>query len=419
MKLYQEPDRPSDSISYIRKQLCGGDYPDLEEIKAMRLEIANLMAEKQKTEVELTVVLAEAEESESPSENVGELALKFEALLENPDAKCLLKDYLTKEIFENLKTLKTEMGGSLMDNIQCGLTESEHSVGVFASDQGAYMTFEALFRPILEDLHEIDTEGEETVNQPALDWGEIEEIIDVDPEGGIVESHAITLGRALKDVPFMPKITHDAMQEVVSTIRKALEKISDEEFSGKFYVLSDTESEQKEKWIKEGVLFKGPDDKFLEAAGTYRYWPSGRALFLNEKKNIRVWVNEEEHLQVTSFNEGGNLHETYDRLIKFMDLIPDLEFAQDSRWGFLAHNLKNIGNTMRVSVNMKIPLLMLQENVSKLDSLVETHGVVVEELEHGVTAVTNKKRFGITEFDTVKGMQTGISEIIAAEKCLK
>lgn len=417
MKLYQEQDRPADAISYIRKQLCDGEYPDLEEIKAMRTEIANLTAEKEKVDVDLAVALTNTAD-ETPSANDGELTLKFEAFSENANAKSLLKEYLTKEAFGNLKALTTEMGGSLMDNIQCGLTEPEHAIGVFASDEGAYKTFEALFAPILEDLHEIDTEGEETVNQPDLDWGDVEEIIDVDPEGSMVDSHAITVGRALKGVSFMPTITNESMQEVASTIRKALEKIVDEEFAGKFYELTEIEAEQKEKWIKEGVLFSAPDDKFLKAAGTYRYWPAGRGFFLNEKKNIRVWVNEEEHLQIASFNEGGNLRETYDRLIKFMDLLSDLEFARESRWGFLAHNLKNIGNTMRVAVNMKIPQLMLEENVSKLDALVEAHGVTVEEKEDGVTELTNKKRFGVTEFETVKAIQTGIADFISSEKCL-
>lgn len=416
VKLYQEPDRPTDAIAYIRKQLCDGDYPDLEEIKAMRAEIASVLAEKQKEEVELIVTLTNLPD-EQPG-GAGDMTMKFEELIANPEANSLLKKFLKQGTFENLKALSTEMSGTLMDNIQCGLKELEHGIGVFASDQKAYSTFETLFTPILEAIHEIDTEAEETLNQPAMDWGEVEEITELDADGTIVDSNAITIGRALKDVCFMPTITDEAMQEVVSIIRKNLEKIDDEEFVGKFYNLSEIEAEQKEKWIKDGILFKEPDDKYLKAAGTYRYWPAGRGLFLNEKKNIRVWVNEEEHLQVTSFNEGGNLHQTYERLFKFMELLSDLEFARDSRWGFLAHNLENIGNTMRVIVRVKIPQLKQQDNGKKFDSLIEDNEIVAEDLENGVIGLSNKKRFGITEFDTVKGIQTGIQEIIAAEKCL-
>lgn len=414
VKLYQEPDRPKDAIAFIRKQLCDGDYPDPEEIKAMRDEIASLIAEKQKADVELVVALTNLPD-EKPSGDGG-MATKFEALIANPDAKSMLKDFLTKEAFGTLNALTTEKGGTLNDNIQCGLTEPEHGVGVFASDQSAYKTFEPLFTPILEAIHEVDSE--EPLNQPEVEWGEFEEIKDLDPEGIIVDSNSITLGRALKDVRFMPIITDEEMQEAVSLIRKNLEKIVDDEFVGKFYNLSEMETEQKEEWIKEGILFKGPDDKYLKAAGTYRYWPAGRGLFLNEKKNIRVWVNEEEHLQITSFNEGGNLGGTYERLYKFMELLSELEFARDSRWGHLAHNLKNIGNTLRVTVNVKIPLLKHEDNVKQFDSLVESHEIIAEDLENGVVALSNKKRFGITEFETVKGIQAGLVEIIAAEKCL-
>jgi len=35
-------------------------------------------------------------------------------------------------------------------------------------------------------------------------------------------------------------------------------------------------------------------DRFLEACGLTRHWPSGRGIFHNDKKTFLVWVNEED-----------------------------------------------------------------------------------------------------------------------------
>lgn len=40
--------------------------------------------------------------------------------LQESDSKSLLKKYLTKEIFDNLKTKKTSFGSTLLDVIQSG-----------------------------------------------------------------------------------------------------------------------------------------------------------------------------------------------------------------------------------------------------------------------------------------------------------
>lgn len=415
MKLYQEEERPEDAIGFIRSQL-GKDVADPKEVAALKAEIAKLLAEKEKTAMELNI--AESLVKKTPSETEAALTLKFTALDADESGNSLLKEYLTEQLFERLKELRTEHRGTLLDNIQSGLAHFDSEIGIFASDQDAYKVFGKLFGPVLEDLHEAEGEGDDQVTQPEVDWGGEEDLSDLDPEGLFIKSIAVTVGRALDGVPFMPVIKPEQIKEAGDKIREQLMAITDDDLKGQIHDLIEVGDEQKAKWIEEGILFPNPDDKFLESAGTYRMWPLARALYLNEKNNIRAWINEEEHLQVTSYDNGGNLKEVFERLTKLMEALSELKFARDPRWGFLAHNLKNIGNTMRIKVKAHIPQLSLPENAEKLETFSEANGIAYKDLGAGLYELTSKKRFGLTEIDTAKSFQKGISELITAEKCL-
>eukprot|EP01083_Nonionella_stella_P159741 521491_1 len=57
--------------------------------------------------------------------------------LENSDAKSMLKKYLTKEIFEALKDVKTKQGCDLESCIKSGIDNPDSGIGVYASDSDA------------------------------------------------------------------------------------------------------------------------------------------------------------------------------------------------------------------------------------------------------------------------------------------
>lgn len=416
MKLYQETDRPEDALLYIIEYLSEG-ASETGATRELKEELEKLKLEKEQAEKELINVQSQVKKTASETDSV--LTTLFTSLDDDDTATCLLKEYLTDKVFEKLKSLRTDLRGSLLDNIQCGLTHFDAEIGVFASDQYAYETFSLLFNPLLEDVHEAEGDFEkEAVTQPEEDWGNSEELDDLDSEGLFIKSICVTVGRSVNNVAFMPIIKFEELNETAEKLRKVFTDITDEDFAGTYYDLVDMEEEQRSKWVEKGILFPNPDDKYLKAAETYRLWPLGRGLFLNEKKNFRAWINEQEHLQIASFEEGGNIRNVYQRLVKAFELIEGVEFARHKRWGFLAHNLKNIGNTMRITVKAKMPQLSLPENSDKLKTFSEKNHISVKDLGLGLMELTNKKRLGITEIDTAKNFQQGIAELITAEKCL-
>ncbi|KAG8225816.1 hypothetical protein J437_LFUL005623 [Ladona fulva] len=57
--------------------------------------------------------------------------------LESSDSKSLLKKYLTKEVFDALKTKKTSFGSTLLDCIQSGEDNRQIGLGYVNSDLSA------------------------------------------------------------------------------------------------------------------------------------------------------------------------------------------------------------------------------------------------------------------------------------------
>jgi len=96
------------------------------------------------------------------------------AKLAESDSKSLLKKYLTKEIFDQLKTRKTSFGSTLLDVIQSGL----ESVGIYAPDAEAYTVFAELFDPIIDDYH---GGFKKTDKHPPKDFGDVDYFGNLDP----------------------------------------------------------------------------------------------------------------------------------------------------------------------------------------------------------------------------------------------
>lgn len=412
MKLYQEEKKPADPVIFIRQHL-GDDCPadkiiELEErVKGLQKEQNVLTTERE---------VAQGQIKRSPSAELRLLTKGIEKLFEEDDPdnedRSLLQKFLTEELFETLKDLRTRFQATLYDQIQSGLANFEQEIGIFASDPHAYEVFRDLFTPVLETLHYSPN------SQPSMDLGDTKDIEDLDPEELFIKSIKISIHRSLENIPFMPIISLDQIQLVEKKITETLSKTEDADFKGKYYPLIDIEEEQLKKWIEEEITFGPPENEDLKNAQTYRMWSKCRGIYLNEKKDFRVWINAEEHMNMIILEEGGNLKLAYEKFIKAIDFLGDLKFARDAHWGFLTHNLKNIGTAMEVSVEIRLPKLGLRENETKVATLCDGSGIIADRLDgRGLYKLYNLKKVGMTEIDLVKNFQKGVKDFIIAEKC--
>merc|ERR1711874_462801 len=206
----------------------------------------------------------------------------FAKLQAADNCKSLLKKYLTREVLDKTKDLKTSFGSTLLDVVQSGMENLDSGVGVYAPDAESYTLFHDLFDPIIEDYHTGFKSGDK---HPARDFGDVETLGNLDPEGQFIISTRVRCGRSMEG-----------------------------DLKGTFYPLTGMTKEVQQQLIDDHFLFK-EGDRFLQAANACRFWPHGRGIYHNVEKTFLVWCNEEDHLRIISMQMGGDLGEVYRRLV--------------------------------------------------------------------------------------------------------
>lgn len=99
-------------------------------------------------------------------------------------------------------------------------------------------------------------------------------------------------------------------------------------------------------------------------------------------------------------------------------LSKDIVLCRDERLGFVTMSPVNLGNTIGVSVRVKLDKLAEKQN--KIDELADKFQLKITKLDDGgvVYDVSSKKRLGVTEFETVKDFGDGIVALVEAEQSL-
>ncbi|KAL3068084.1 hypothetical protein niasHT_026943 [Heterodera trifolii] len=355
-----------------------------------------------------------------PQEVIDKIEAGYKKLQAAADCKSLLKKYLTKDVVDACKDKRTKLGATFLDVIQSGVANLDSGVGVYAPDAEAYTLFKPLFDPIINDYH--GGFGPSS-KQPATDLGEgkTQLLTDLDPEGKFINSTRVRCGRSLQGYPFNPCLTKENYVEMESKVKAVFEQLkSDAELGGTYYPLQGMTKDVQNQLIADHFLFK-EGDRFLQEANACRYWPTGRGIFHNAKKSFLVWVNEEDHLRIISMQNGGNVGQVLERLIKGVKAIESkVPFSRDDRLGWLTFCPTNLGTTVRASVHIRLPKISAKPDFKSIcDGLkLQIRGIHGEHSESagGVYDISNKARLGLTEFEAVKQMYDGVKHLIELEK---
>lgn len=343
----------------------------------------------------------------------------YAKLQASKDCHSLLKKHLTKQVVDQLKDKKTKLGATLLDVIQSGVANLDSGVGVYAPDAEAYTLFKPLFDPIIQEYHNGFGPSQK---QPATDLGEGKTHLlpDLDPEGKYINSTRVRCGRSLQGYPFNPCLTEANYTEMEKKVKGVFEQLTDSELAGTYYPLKGMTKEVQTQLIADHFLFK-EGDRFLQAANACRYWPTGRGIYHNKNKTFLVWANEEDHLRIISMQNGGNVGQVLERLIKGVKAIESkVPFSRDDRLGWLTFCPSNLGTTVRASVHVKLPKTSARPDFQKIcdEYKLQIRGIHGEHSESagGVYDISNKARLGLTEFEAVKQMYDGVKHLIELEK---
>ena len=163
-------------------------------------------------------------------------------------------------------------------------------------------------------------------------------------------------------------------------------------------------------------------DRFLEACGCNRDWPSGRGIFHNAEKTFLVWVNEEDQLRIISMQKGADIGAVFERLSRAASHIETVaKFSHDDHLGYITSCPTNLGTALRASVHIKLPKLSAKKDEFQAIAdkyYVQIRGIHGEHSESadGIYDISNKRRLGRSEVQLVQDMYDGVKAMIQREK---
>lgn len=336
--------------------------------------------------------------------------------LQTGETHSLLKKHLTPKVYNQLKNVTTNYGGTLADCITSGCLHLKSHTGIYASDPDAYDVFSDVFYPIIKEYHKVDK-----LEHPAPDFGDLNNLGfgDLDPEGVFVNSTRIRVGRSHANYGFPPTTAKEDLVAMEAMTVEALRTLRGD-LAGKYYPMQGMTPEVQKQMIEDHFLFRD-DDPVLGDCGGYDNWPTGRGIYFSNNKRFLVWINEEDHLRIISMQQGGNLAEVWKRLVRGLQTLEKkLTFAHHPKFGYLTFCPTNLGTTLRASVHIKIPNLSQQKDFKAICEKLnlQPRGIHGEHSDSkgGVYDISNKRRMGLSEIDAVQEMRKGVEQIIKLEK---
>ena len=171
----------------------------------------------------------------------------------------------------------------------------------------------------------------------------------------------VSARRNFKDYPFTPMMNTQSKFQVEKKIIDILGEVY-----GDYTQLSKISDETK-AWLE----FIGIDisrKKSHDSAGINDDWPKGRGVFIDNQREFAVLVNFEDHIQVVSINEEGDVNKCLGTLLKVLSKFEKAGYARHTTLGFLTASPKNLGTTLKLSCDLSMKQETEKELVESLEN---------------------------------------------------
>eukprot|EP00747_Dinoflagellata_sp_TGD_P135462 gnl/TRDRNA2_/TRDRNA2_175465_c6_seq60.p1 gnl/TRDRNA2_/TRDRNA2_175465_c6~~gnl/TRDRNA2_/TRDRNA2_175465_c6_seq60.p1 ORF type:complete len:477 (+),score=131.10 gnl/TRDRNA2_/TRDRNA2_175465_c6_seq60:140-1432(+) len=366
---------------------------------------------------------------------------EFGPALKACEGELILRDLLTKEMYDKFKDDKTALGVTFdkcikggVDRAQLGSTWNSGKVGVLFGDAECLVKFKEFMHPVILARH-----GNPKLPHPPpnLDGSKLMDHSGIDTN--YVISTRVRTGRTISGFPLPPCISADQRAELEGIVVKALSTLTGE-LKGDYYPLAGSntyapkpngiDKETEERLIKEHFLFQEPDEPMLLSWRMERDWPHARGIYHNDEKSALVWVNEEDHLRIISMEKGPNIRAVFDRFANLVKAVEKackeagrgLEISEE--YGNVLSCPSNCGTGLRASMMIKIPLASKEPSFKswcaerKLQAR-GSGGFASAAADDGIRDVSNVDRMGKDEVELVNEMIQGVMDLIKWEKELE
>ena len=231
----------------------------------------------------------------------------------------------------------------------------------------------------------------------------------VDYRLGAVVSSRIRLARNLNGLPFPARLTSDRQaKEIIRSVSAALNKV--DEF--RLYYMDG---------ISEDETFNFVENRLISPALLEN--PSRSAALINEKGDISIMINEEDHLREQCISGGLSVRSAYGRMSEMDNKIAmSIPFAYDEQLGYLTACPTNLGTGLRASVMMFLPALELGGMMGDVIKSVTRLGLTVRgaygegtKAKGYIYQISNEVTLGITEETIIKLVEDIALKIVEME----
>ena len=152
-------------------------------------------------------------------------------------------------------------------------------------------------------------------------------------------------------------------------------------------------------------------------------WPAGRAVFVNESKELLIWVNEEDHLRIISMQRGPSIHQVFQRLCDAVQHIEEHaqnQYMHDWHLGYVTCCPTNLGTALRASVHVNLPMQLCDrpEFNDILDEYMMKARPIYQgnlSIQDGIFDISNRIRIGKSECMIIQDLINCVQQLVNLE----
>lgn len=226
-----------------------------------------------------------------------------------------------------------------------------------------------------------------------------------------VISTRIRLARNIKDHPFPGKASHDQLKKTLVEVFNACEK-------SKFFKNARITALNDLSDIDRRLLLERHIISYEHAVSS-----SNGGIVIDDREQLSIMVNEEDHLRIQYISGGLKLFEAWDVINSVdNDLSKYLNFAYSDKWGYLTACPTNTGTGMRASCQIHLPGLDMTKGLRNTMENINKMGMVVRGLYGegtrimgNILQISNQVTLGISEQRIIDSLKRLVVQVAQRE----
>lgn len=225
-----------------------------------------------------------------------------------------------------------------------------------------------------------------------------------------VASSRIRLARNLNGYPFPSRLKDEKQaKEIIRSVSSAVNKLDEFRLHYMDGISEEEALNLVENHLISPLLLKRPHYS---------------AALINDKRNVSIMINEEDHLREQCIEKGLALGQAYETMSSKDAMIArSILFAYDEQLGYLTACPTNLGTGLRASVMLFLPALTMGGVMSRLIQSVSRLGLTVRGMYGEGTAaegymyqISNEVTLGVSEEEIIAQVEDTVGKIAEMEQ---